>query len=597
MTATDEIDIVKAEITRNALLSAAQEMNDTLVRSAYNPLIFDVKDFGLGIMSAKGELWAEAPGLPVFIGVLPASVRAGIAKFGQDGFREGDVLIANSPYQTGTHISDTAVYMPVFYQGELVAFTGSMAHWADIGGMSPGGWTVDSTEIYQEGVRFTHQRLYLAGQPNRDVLELIEDNVRVSRIVMGDLHAQIATCRTGAERVIALCERYGADEVTRLMDYVVRQTEQALRAEVRSLPDGTYSASVRLDFNGVDHDEVPVIAVQTTIDGDRVKVTFDGTSGVSAGPINCGAEATASGVAQALKGILDPVGPNNNAHLSLAEIEFPAEPSLVSPVDPAPCDSYGYVMTALVETLQYALADIAPERGRAGSYQMWAEYIMSTTSRSARHYVMAEPVQGGSGAFPGHDGKSLIFSGDGDTWNVPVEVMETRYPVHCEQFALDETSAGAGEFRGGMGVRRDIRVLDAHSMIKTALENTVDLLSKGMHGGLTGTGSYTRLVFPGGEVRLQRERIGDHPVPQGTLVGIRTGGGGGFGDPLDRDPARVARDVRDEYVTPEAALELYGVKVVPGSLPGLWDVDDAATTQIRRQRKNGSPQSEQETTP
>src|SRR5690606_33759615 len=202
---TVDIDVVKAEITRNALLSAAQEMNNTLIRSAYNPLIFDVKDFGVGIMGPHGELWADAPGLPGFTGVLPASIRSGIEHFGIDGFREGDVLIVNSPYMNGTHISDTAVYMPVFFEGELVAFTGNMAHWADVGGMSPGGWTVDSTDIFQEGLRFTHQRLYNAGVRNEDFFWLIESNVRVSRIVLGDLNAQISTCRTGAQRVLELC--------------------------------------------------------------------------------------------------------------------------------------------------------------------------------------------------------------------------------------------------------------------------------------------------------------------------------------------------------------------------------------------------------
>src|SRR5690554_6415309 len=388
------IDIIRAEIVRNALRSAAQEMNETLVRSAYNPLIFDVKDFGVGVMGANGDLWADATGLPVFTGVLPASVRSGLDKYGPDGFQDGDVLVANSPYMNGTHISDTAVYMPVFYEGKLVAFTGSMAHWADIGGMSPGGWTVNSTEIYQEGVRITHQRLYVAGEPNRDILDLIQANVRVSRIVMGDVHAQIATCKTGADRIIALCDRYGAEVVTELMGYVLDQTEKSLRREIAALPDGTYHASARLDFSGVDRDEIPRIAITTTIAGDRITISLDGTSGMSSGPVNCGAEATSATVAETLKGVLDPLGAANHAHLTIADIIWPDEPTMLNPVEPAPCDSYGYALTAFIEIMQLSLADIAPDRVRAGSYQMVSTYVMSTRANSENAYVLAEPVQG-----------------------------------------------------------------------------------------------------------------------------------------------------------------------------------------------------------
>ncbi len=577
----EDIDIVRAEIVRNALLSAAQEMNDTLVRSAYNPLIFDVKDFGVGIMSAAGELWADAPGLPIFTGVLPATVRSALRKFGPTGLMDGDVLITNSPYLNGTHLSDTAVYMPTFYNRELVAFVGSMAHWGDIGGMSPGGWTVNSTEIVQEGISFTHQRLFVGGLSNRDILEQVAANVRIPGIVVGDLYAQIATCRTGAERVVALCERYGSAEVAKVMQYIIQRTERSLRQEVAALPDGRYHSSVRMDFNGVDPEEIPVVAVTTTIEGDRIRVSFEGTSRVSAGPINCGAEATISAVAEGLKGILDPVGPANEAHIALAEIEWGDEPTLLNAVAPAPCDSYGYVLTALLEVMQLALIDAVPERTRAGSYQMWAEYIMATSTKTAKPYVFCEPVQGGHGAFPGHDGGCMIFLLDGNVSNEPVEVLEMRYPVLCEQFAFNPESAGAGEFRGGFGVKRDLRVMAEHSMIKTALENTVDALSRGAKGGHAGSASYARLVFPDGRTELQHQRISDTAVPVGFVLEIRTGGGGGFGFPLDRDPQRVAEDVRDEFLTPEQAASLYGVRVVPGRIKGSWAADSRHTESMR----------------
>lgn len=574
------IDVVKAEITRNALLSAAQEMNNTLIRSAYNPLIFDVKDFGVGIMGPTGELWADAPGLPGFTGVLPASIRSGIEHFGIDGFNDGDVLIVNSPYLNGTHISDTAVYMPVFFEGELVAFTGNMAHWADVGGMSPGGWTVDSTDIFQEGIRFSHQRLYSAGVRNEDFFSFIETNVRVSRIVLGDLNAQIATCRTGANRVIELCQRYGTDGVKQYMKHVLAQTGRALRDRVGKLPDGTYEASVRLDFNGVDRNEVPIIGVRTVIDGERILVDFDGTSATSRGPINAGAEATAAAVGEALMGILDPTGNANQSHLALAEIRWPEEPSILNPVAPAPCDSYGYVLTALVEIMLMALSEAVPEKARAGGYQMVAHYIMSTRATGEDSYLFNEAVQGGYGAFPGNDGTCLIFTGDGDVSNTPIEVVEMRFPVLCEQFSLDVDSAGAGRDRGGFGVARDFRILHEDSMVKTANENTVDLLSKGVDGGLPGRKSLIYLDRPGQASEELDERIGDTPVPQGTTLRVRTGGGGGFGSPFDREIDRVLSDLDNDYLTPEQAKEHYGV-VAGQTGRGRFVADLNATAQLR----------------
>jgi N-methylhydantoinase B len=588
---TTATDPVKAEITRNALVSAAREMHDTLVRSAYNPLIFDVKDFGVTILSADGDLWADAPGLPVFIGALPETVRSGIRRWGRDGFRDGDVLIANCPYITGTHLSDTAVYMPVFHGGELVAFTATMAHWADIGGMSPGGWTVDSTEIYQEGLRFTNQRLQIAGEPNEDLLSFIENNVRVSKIVMGDLRAQIATCLTGARRVQSLCDRYGPKEVTAIMGHVIEQTEAALRREIARLPDGRMSREIELDFDGVDRGYRPRVAVQADVSGDRLCLSFDGSSAVAPGPINIGQAATISAAVETVKGILDPLGPTNEAHLSVVDFSWPAEPTMVNPAEPSPCDSYGYVGTAITELLVHALTELAPHRGRASSYQMWSEYVMCTRASHPNRFVFAEPVMGGHGAFEGHDGGTFVFTGDGDTLNTPIEVMETRFPLRCEEFAFHPESSGAGEFRGGMGVIRDIRIMQDECLIKTALENTKDPLSRGLHGGAAGAGSHAVLTYPTGESVVQNERVGDTPMPEGTVIGIRTGGGGGYGDPLDRDPARVLTDVDNEFLTIEGAVAVYGVHLRRETAESALTVDHPATGRERSARRQAARRS------
>ncbi|KAB8188394.1 hypothetical protein FH608_043910 [Nonomuraea phyllanthi] len=578
-------DPVKAEIARNALVSAAREMHDTLIRSAYNPLIFDVKDFGVTILSADGDLWADAPGLPVFVSSLPETVRSGIRRWGKDGFQEGDVLIANCPYLTGTHLSDTAVYMPVFHEGELVAFTATMAHWADIGGMSPGGWTVNSTEIYQEGLRFTNQRLHIAGEPNVDLLDFIAANVRVSHIVMGDLNAQIATCLTGARRIQSLCDRYDRKDVTAIMGDVIGRTEAALRRELAVLPDGRMERVLELDFDGIDRGYRPRVAVQVAVEGDRLTIGFDGTSAAAPGPINVGSAAAFSAVTEAVKGILDPLGPTNEAHLKVIDVTWPEERTLVTPGQPSPCDSYGYVGTSLTELIAHAMTEVAPERGRAASYQMVSDYVLRTKA-GTRQFVFAEPVMGGHGAFEGHDGGTFVFSGDGDTLNTPVEVMESRYPLRCERFAFNTESPGAGEFRGGMGVIRDIRALEDDCMIKTALENTKDPLALGLHGGAAGESTRTVLTYASGEAETQHERVGDFPVPKDTVMSLRTGGGGGYGDPLLRDPARVLKDVDNDFLDLDGARTVYGVHLLRDE-NGELSVDERATERERASLREG----------
>ena len=211
------VDVFTAEIIRNGLTACAYEMSKTLARTAHSTLLYDVQDFGVGVLGADGAVWGETPGITIFTGCLPEVIKSALRKYGRDGFADGDVLLVNDPYETGTHVSDNSVYIPVFHSGELVAFTISTAHWADVGAKAPGGWCPDSTDVYQEGVCFSHQKLIAAGRRNRDVWDIIESNVRLPETVIGDLEAQIAACRLGAARVQALCTKYGRETVRAAM--------------------------------------------------------------------------------------------------------------------------------------------------------------------------------------------------------------------------------------------------------------------------------------------------------------------------------------------------------------------------------------------
>jgi N-methylhydantoinase B len=525
------MDPVAVEVVRGGLAAAAREMNRALVRTAHNPLLYEVQDFGLGIVGADARLWAEAPGIAGFISALSDTVRSGLDHHGLDGFREGDVLIVNDPFMTGTHISDTSVYAPIFFEGELVAFAVVTAHWADIGGKSPGGWAPDTTDVYQEGICFTHQRLVRAGEPNEELLRLIESNVRVPDLVRGDLAAQMSACRRGSERVQRLCGRYGADGVTEAMHEVIRRTEASIRAKIEALPDGVYGASIELDHDGIDRSTHPKIAVQIGVDGDRLVVRFDGTSPTARGPINDpGARCD---VRCALKGLLAPREVGNEGHVSA--FEFEVEPGLlVSPERPAPVDSYGYVGVALIELVIRALSPVLPERAPAGGYQIFGVDLWRVDARDGEPFVFTDVHPGGAGARPNHDGPTLIFVGDGDTRNTPIEVVETRYPLRVERHALLPEFCGTGRFRGGAGVARDYRILEPGIVLQYTVENVHDPLARGLEGG--GDGRPGELVLNPGterEITLTDRVTAYGPLDVGDLLSARSGGGGGLGPPTD----------------------------------------------------------------
>lgn len=574
----ERVDVVRAEIVRNALTAAAVEMSKTLVRTAHNPLLYDVQDFGLGIVSAEGQLWAEAPGITTFLGSLPDTIKGGLAVHGRDGFAEGDVVIVNDPYLTGTHISDVCVYVPAFHDGELVAFAAACAHWADVGGKTPGGFAPDSTDVFQEGLRLGHQKLVRAGRPNPDLWEVIRSNVRFPSLVLGDLQAQIAACRQGVERLRAVCERYGVAGVREAMDLTVRRTEEAVRRRIAAIPGGTYRARARLDTDPLSG-ERPTIALTFEVLGDRIRVSFEGTSPAVRSPINEPAIGARADLRAALKGLLMPTDPSNEGHFLPFEFDLP--PGLiVSPEPPAPCDSYGYVGVALMDLTFAALAPAMPDRCPAGGYQLFAIYLYRVDPRLGRPFVFIEPIDGGDGARPFADGPTLVFLGDGDVRCTPVEVLESRYPLRCLRYEFLPEVAGPGAFRGGFGVRRDFQVLEPGTFLQVVIDSTEEPVARGLGGGADGAPSAV-VVHPGTarEQVLRRRASAFGPLEPGDVVSVRSGGGGGWGPPSARDPELVLRDVREGFLTAAEARSVYRVVLVERE--GSWEVDRPATAQLR----------------
>ena len=554
-------DIVTAEVIRNAVIAAAQEMSSTLVRTAYNPLLYDVQDFGLAIISAEGETWAEAPGMTVFVGALPHTVLSGIALHGRENIREGDIIIANDPYTTGNHISDVSIYTPVFYEGKLLAFSTSVAHWADIGGKTPGGWCPDSTDVYQEGICFTHEKLVAEGKRNDALWNVIRNNTRYPDIVIGDMQAQIASCRQGAERLQVLCRKYGFDTVREAMKMAIDGTEKATRRRIRDIPNGVYTASQMMDHDGVMTGAPFEIVIQLAVADETITVSFEGTSPVRGGPVNAPEHAIRSVVRAAIKGVLSPIEPSNEGDFRPIEFNIP-KGLVVSPERPAPVDSYGYVCIACYELTMRALTQAVPERCIAGGATLCMPTISRVNPRDGRPFILSDPFDVGNGARPDADAPTMSINVMGDVPNSPVEVVEMRYPIRMERFGFRSESAGHGKFRGGAGVYRDYRVLENGITLYSAIENTRDTVAKGVDGG--GDGGVSQVVI---NPDTDRETVMHDrgaflgKLKAGDVISMRSGGGGGWGRPEERDTRQVVADVRDGRISVEDARDIYRVAV------------------------------------
>ena len=564
-------DVITTAVVQSGLVAAAKEMSTTLERAAYNPLLFELKDYSAAILDAHGRLWAEAPGLIAFLSSIPDLVQVGLGKHGAGGLEPGDVLIANDPFTTGTHVSDTTIYTPVFAEGELVAFTATTAHWADVGGKTPGGWCSDSIDVFQEGLRFPHVKLYRAGTLDATLLEVTLANVRLPTTVRGDLEAQVAACRTGAERIAALCGRYGVAVVRSAMDVACDASERAIRARIAALPDGRYRAATRMDHDGVEKDVPRPLELALTIDGDTVTADLTGTSPTASGPINLPLSGTRGAVNAALKSILAPHEPANDGEFRVLRVIAP-EGTMVNPASPAPCDSYGYLFSTLVDLTLAALSAVAPERCPAGPAQMMGIYCFRTDGRHGEPFIMIDANTVGWGASQHGDGSNLIFVLDGDTPNVPAETIESRYPVRMIRHAFLPGVEGAGRFRGGPGLVREFEMLEDDIWTQGFMGNDV-AAPRGLVGGGDG-GRHRIIMHPGQEnedVRLERFGFGG-PLRRGERIRSEAAGGGGWGPPHERDPERVLRDVLDELVSREDAEAVYGVALTGAGLRLAIDV-------------------------
>jgi N-methylhydantoinase B len=566
---------VITELVRNGVIAVTEEMKTNLMRTAYNMIIYEALDFTVGLFTAKGETISIGLGLPMFIRGMAETVAAKLRHFGSDGIQPGDILLTNDAYITGSHLNHLTFTMPIFHEGKLVAFSCCMAHWPDIGG-TLGGIT---TDIYSEGLQIPILKYQKAGVVNQDLVELIKMNVRLPERAMGDLRAQIVALRTGERRFLELLDRYGQAAVLGSISAIMDQSERAARSRTLAIPDGIYEAQSFMDDDGVATEKSIPINVRVIISSDEMTIDLSDVAEQVRGFYNSGATtglACAQVAFKCLTSATDyPV--NDGSFRNLKAILPPGR--IVSAVRPAPMRWWMTFPMTIIDTVFKALAPALPDKVIAGHH---ADLCVGAVAGHQPHngelfLAFIGPIGGGWGAKRSEDGISAtVCINDGDTHNSPCEQMEAKYPILFERHALIPDSGGAGRRRGGLGVEC---VVQARSEItlNTSIERR-NCLPWGLEGGLEGAGN---------EVLLRRDGIVGSEAPNAKLYStrikagdafiLRSGGGGGFGSPINRPVTEVLEDTRAGYITIANARRYYGVLIDPATM----QVDQPATDHLR----------------
>ncbi len=553
-----ELDGATVEVIRNYLVSTAEEMRRTLVRTAFNPVIYDVLDFGISIYNADRELMAEAPGITSFLGANDHAIHRVVEYVGQENLHPGDVVMLNYPYWNSAHAYDAMLLAPVFREGmdRPAAYLAVRAHWLDLGAKAP-GYVLDATDMHQEGLIFPGTKVVKRGVVDHELLELIRFNSRVPDLVIGDFQAQLAAIRAGERRLRQVWEKFGAETVDQAVRQIIAHGERVARKAVAALPDGVYTAEDWIDDDGITEDPVK-IAVRVTIDGDSITVDYNDSDPAVAGPINMPVGATESMAKAVFKALTTPHEPGNAGHYRPLRVEV--EPgNLFHAVYPAATFTLWTQIVAF-ELIHKALRDAVPTIPASSGGDEPGFMALGTDPRTGRYFVVSNNEGIGWGATRTGDGaNALQHPSTSVVRNTPIEVLEHKSTVFHERLELICDSGGPGKYRGGLGVLRQVIFTADGELLSMKKKTTTRPWA--IDGG--GEPEPNRMVvFPGtdAERTVRMRRV---PMRAGDRFINTSAGGGGCGNPLDRDPAAVVADVRDGYVSRECAEKVYGLIVAP----------------------------------
>jgi N-methylhydantoinase B len=556
------IDPFTLEIIKDSMTSISEEMFFTLGKTSMSPIIYEVLDYATGITDPEGYLLTQGNGVAGFIGMISSMVKETVSKY-RGNLKPGDIIIINDPYKGGgSHLSDVGLVTPIYYENELVAFSASKAHWTEVGGKDPGSFTNDSTEIYQEGLQFPCIKLFEEGKINNALLEMIKANVRYPDLSVSDMWAQIASIRIGAQRYQELCKKYGKATVQRTGEHLLDQGERISRKIIESLPNGEYFADDYIDSDGLGNGPFKV-QVKVTITDNRFICDFRGSHPQVPGPVNCSYTTLVSDVRTVFLAIT-----NEDHHINdgvFRPLEIITDPgSIFSCERPAPVSIYWESGAMGGDIVWKALAPILPAKLGAGHF-----LSVCSVSLSGQHpdtnepFLIVEPSVGGWGASSVEDGARAQFCiGDGETYNVPIEIAESRYGILVDEYSLNEDGAGSGEFSGGAGVTRSYRALTNNQNVTVTFGRHLHE-PWGLKGGNNGSKNRFYVEKRTGEVEGPFGFYARYPLNKGDVVKLITGTGGGYGNPLKRDIGKVLEDVKNQYISIKQAEEIHGVLIDP----------------------------------
>ncbi|HEU12923.1 MAG TPA: hydantoinase B/oxoprolinase family protein [Euryarchaeota archaeon] len=554
------LDLFTLEIIKNGLVVANEEMFQAFARTAKSPVIYEVLDFAVGITDANGNLVAQAPGVPAFSGVLDFAAREVIEKW-KNELKPGDIIVSNVPYDSGTHLNDVTLALPVFSKGDMIAMVLNKGHWSEVGGMAFGSWNPNSTEIYQEGIMLPCVKLYSEGKPNKDVIDIIMENSRLPDYTLGDMEAQAASMKVASRRIIKLVEKYGVDNVKLAMEKLLEDGEKLSIFKLKSLPKGEFEAEDYIDA-AIANTEKPVyVKARVKITDEEFIVDFTGSEKQVMSPINSPFPATVSGVRETYMAITDPHAYPNGGFFKPLKVKA-EKGSVFYPVKPAPTSTDWEAIAFATELVWKALAPHIPEKLPAGHFlSIVATIVGGINDRTGEPFAIVEPQPGGWGASSNSDGTScLVACGDGETYIASSEVYEKNFPIMVERYMLNtETGVGAGKYRGGFGVIREYRILNSQALV-TIQVGRHDYPPWGLKGGLPGPGNKV-FIYKDGKNKGEIRRISADVFRKGDLISILTSGGGGYGNPLERDPKLVLEDYMNGLISVSDALNIYGVVI------------------------------------
>ena len=554
------VDPITLQVIQARLAGIVQEMQNSLFRTGFSTIIRESQDASCAILNIKGEVVAQHVVLPLHMGAFPACAEGVLKQYKPSEIHEGDAFITNHPYLGGSpHAPDMAVLTPIFYQDEWVGFAANMAHKSDIGGPVPGSCWSQAREIFQEGLHVPPIKYISRYETSRDIEEILGANSRTPELVIGDLRGQAGADRLGERRFQELMERYGRDAVLGSYEALFALTEARVRREIASWPDGEAESERFVDSDGIELDKPVRIHVRIKKRGDRLRFDFTDSAAQTKGPANIRPTVVRAACGYCLTALTDPALAINHGMARAIDIET-REGSVVDPRFPAPVNTYNPTVHALVESLFEALSQLAQQKKVADGCSSRSIIIGGRSNKTGRSYVQYEIFGGGSGGRSGKDGVSGTNVNQSNARIAPVEIIESEFSTRIRRFELVSDSGGAGKFRGGLGFVREYETLDQEA--RMALRSTKHTVApKGLEGGMPGrTGKCT--LDPGTDkAREIPSRYSDHLLRPGDVVLLETPGGGGLGNPRERDPERVLNDVRNGYVSIEKARELYGVAI------------------------------------